>query len=267
MSQTLRKRIHLIYGIALSAVTVIAGICLILACYHIYTNGIQTDAQQIYSRAIVAEAFSRIAIPVYLCLALTIGSFVLHLALPLDKKKPKVDKNRQLILSRLEAKTDLSACEPSLATAIAAEKKRRFVDTVICGVVLAVCSLIFLIYACMPGRWPDPSHVTDAMVQTVMVFLPCVIVPGICAVAAAYRNRASLDKQIELMKQAAAQSPAAPATSAPITPPTKLLDLKILRYAILVIAIVCIVFGYTQGGFDDVIAKAARICTECVGLG
>lgn len=268
MSQTMRKRIHLIYGIALSAVTVIAGICLMLACYHIYTNGIQTNAQQIYSRAIVAEAFSRIAIPVYLCLALTIGSFILHMALPLDKKKPTVEKNRQLILSRLEAKTDLFACDPSLVAKIQAEKKRRLVDMLICGAVLAVCSIIFLIYACAPGRWPEAAAVTGAMKQAVLILLACLALPTACAIAAAYRSRRSLDKQIELMKQAAAQAPVSPAASAaPIAPPAKLPVAQILRYAILAAAIAFVIIGYANGGIDDVIAKAAAICTECVGLG
>ena len=268
MSQAMRKRIHLIYGIALSAVTVIAGICLMLACYHIYTTGMQAGAQQIYSRAIVAEAFSHIAVPVYLCLALTIGSFILHLALPLEKKKPTVEKNRQLILSRLEAKTDLDGCDPELAAAIRAQTKRRTTESVICAVILAICSVIFLVYACTPGRWPEASHVTDAMLQGTLIFLACLVLPTAAAIAVAYRSRASLDTQIELMKQAAAQSPAraaAPAQSAATS--AKLPVTQILRYAILAVAVVLVIVGYANGGIDDVIAKAAAICTECVGLG
>ena len=41
----------------------------------------------------------------------------------------------------------------------------------------------------------------------------------------------------------------------------------ILRAAVLVIALVLIVIGIINGGLEDVLAKGAAICTECVGLG
>ena len=40
-----------------------------------------------------------------------------------------------------------------------------------------------------------------------------------------------------------------------------------LRTAVLVIALVLIVIGIINGGLEDVLAKGAAICTECVGLG
>ncbi len=42
---------------------------------------------------------------------------------------------------------------------------------------------------------------------------------------------------------------------------------QILRTAVLVIALVLIVIGIINGGLEDVLAKGAAICTECVGLG
>ena len=86
MSKETRKWIHRIYGIALSIVIVIVGIRFILGCYHIYTTG-KAAGGQIYSRAAVAEAFGPMALATYLCLALVIGSFILHLALPVEKKR------------------------------------------------------------------------------------------------------------------------------------------------------------------------------------
>ncbi|MCR5566325.1 MAG: hypothetical protein K6F61_05700 [Clostridiales bacterium] len=42
---------------------------------------------------------------------------------------------------------------------------------------------------------------------------------------------------------------------------------RILRTAVLVIALILIVIGILNGGLEDVLAKGAAICTECVGLG
>ncbi len=42
---------------------------------------------------------------------------------------------------------------------------------------------------------------------------------------------------------------------------------RVLRIAILVLAIALIVLGVRNGGPEDVLAKGASVCTECVGLG
>ena len=41
----------------------------------------------------------------------------------------------------------------------------------------------------------------------------------------------------------------------------------ILRIVILILAIVLIILGVRNGGMEDVLAKGASICTECIGLG
>ncbi len=41
----------------------------------------------------------------------------------------------------------------------------------------------------------------------------------------------------------------------------------ILRTAVLTAAVILIVLGILNGGLEDVLAKGATICTECVGLG
>lgn len=265
MSNDIRKRIHRIYGIALTAVTVIAGICFILACYGIYTEGKATGGQ-IYTRQIVAEAFAPIAVPVYLCLALVIGSFVLHLALPLEKKKPVPEKNRQLILDRLHAKTDLAQCNAQLRTAVEKQQKSRKLHILISAVLLALFSVAFLIYACLPGRWPDVAAVTAAIVPAVLTMFGCLAIPTGYMIFTAYFCRTSLDKEIELMKQAAKQSPTSPAPKAE-TKKDNTRWMPIVRCAVIVVAAGLLLYGYFTGGIEDVVAKAAAICTECVGLG
>ena len=40
-----------------------------------------------------------------------------------------------------------------------------------------------------------------------------------------------------------------------------------VRGVIFAVAVVCIVLGIVNGGMHDVLNKAIRICTECIGLG
>lgn len=264
MSKDLRRYIHLAYNIALSAITIIAGVRFIIACYQLYAAG-KASGGQIYSRAAVAEAFAPIAISVYLCLALVIGGFLLHAILPPEKKKTVPEKNRHLLLQRLRSKTDLNLVEPDTYRTIAWMNMSRLVHSIISIALLVAASVVFLIYACSPSRWPEVSGVTGAMVQAVFVLALCLILPTGYAIFTAYFCRRSMDKEIELMKQAAKVAPREVPLPAPA--PRKHKYQNVLRWTVLAVAVVFVVFGYCAGGIADVVAKAAAICTECVGLG
>ncbi len=41
----------------------------------------------------------------------------------------------------------------------------------------------------------------------------------------------------------------------------------VLRWTILVAAVIMIVTGLTHNGFSDVLIKAVMICMECIGIG
>lgn len=93
------KQLRKVYGIALSVIIVITGICLMAACICIYASG----GDEPYSRETVAEAFSGIAFPVYLCLGMIAGSFILDFILPAEPKKRAARKkatNTQALSSK-----------------------------------------------------------------------------------------------------------------------------------------------------------------------
>lgn len=265
MSQDIRKWIHRVYSIAVSAVTIVAGTRIALACYHIYTAG-KAAGGQIYTRQIVSEAFAPIAVSVYLCLALVIGGFLLHWLLPPEKRKPIVEKNRQLILDRLLAKTDLTNCDTALRSQIEKQQKLRKLHFLISALLLAVCSIGFMVYACAPGRWPDAAQVTSAVVPAVLTMFGCLAAPTGYCIFTAYFCRYSMDKEIELMKQAAKEAPVSPAPVSKSTCNCGKFTLA-SRCVIIVLAVGLLLYGYFTGGIEDVVAKAAAICTECVGLG
>ena len=263
MTQETKKRIHLIYGICLSAVTIIAGLCFIAACCNIYYTGVANDLPQIYTRAIVAENFGKIAIPVYLCLALVIGSFILHLALPMEKKKLMPEKNLPLILSRLQAKTDLDNCEPDLRERIVAQQKNRKFLCILCAILLVIGSAGFLVYACDAGRWGGNS--TPTMISAMYMMIGALAIPLAITIYAAYFCRGSLLAEIELMKQASQQAPKKAEKPEP-TAQNRFL-MPGIQAAILVVGVLLVVLGACNGGTVDILSKAVAICTECVGLG
>ena len=256
MTEKPTGKLRRIYGIALSAVLVITGICLMVQCCRIYYTGDGT-----FSPEIVAAHFSPIAIPVYLCLVMVVLGFVLDLFLPADAKKAVVEKNHNLILQKLHAKTDLAACEESLRNAVIKEQKARKCHKIVSISLLAIGTVIFLVYA-LNGSHFHQREITGSLVQAMYLLVPCMAVPFGYGVFAAYFSRASIRREIELLKSAGANR-----SPVPVSEKTCGKAVLIGRWALLALAVAILVYGYLAGGTADVLTKAINICTECVGLG
>lgn len=254
-----KKHIRLAYSILLSIMLIVSGICLITACVGIYLSG-----DRPFSAESVVAAFSGIAVPVYLCIVLVIGGWILNGFLPAEKKQT-VQKQYDTILAKLHQKLDIESCNPDLRKQIQQQQTSRRTHKVIGLGLLAIGSIVFLSYG-LNGANFDQQDITGSMIQAMYWFLPCLAVPFGYAVFAAYHKRASLQKEIQLVKQAiAAGAEASVSATAPQKDFGKLLSG--LRWALLGAAIVIAVYGFFAGGTNDVLTKAINICTECVGLG
>lgn len=259
MTKENMMQIHRIYSILLSIVIIISGICLIAACISIYKSG-----DHPFSRQAVSDAFSGIAFPVYLCLIMTILSFILDVVLPAEHKKSTAQKPYAHILKSLYSKKDLSQCDETLRNTIYAHQKARRLHSVIRTVIVVLSSGAFLLYA-LNGKNFDSSNINDSMIHAMYVLIPCLTVSFCYALFTLYYNEKSIKSELELLKQI----PASDSTKAEDSETAGLSENKvsILRFVILAIAISILIYGFISGGTADVLAKAANICTECIGLG
>ena len=249
------KRIRLISGILTGASAVLAGICLVTACVGIYRSG-----DRPFSREAVAQAFSPIALPVYLCLALVVLGFVLSLALPRDSAKAKAVRNPAMVLKNLRSRVDLGRCGQELQTALLAEAGRRRKDNILTAALLVLGSAVFLWFALQPGAFHQ-SQINGSMIRNISILFACMAPAGVWAVCAAFRARRSMEAEIALLKTVPAEAkvPAQKAVRANRT--------AAVRWVILAAAVICLIYGFCTGGTADVLTKAVNICTECVGLG
>lgn len=257
MKKDTAKRIRLIYGVLLSICSVAAGICLIAACLSIYRSG----GEQIYTAQKVAEAFAGIAFPVYLCLVLILGGFILHILLPLENTRLKPEKNYTAILDRLLEKRDTENCDPALKEEILYQRKLRKQDRFLSLLLLAAGSIGFLIYGTNPANFHQ-TEINTSIAKAALLLFCYLAVPFGFALGAAYRGKHSLQKEIELVKQIPAGElrPAVPAKS-------RGCKKNLARWVVLGLAVLLLVYGFYAGGTADVLTKAINICTECVGLG
>ena len=247
-----KKRIHMVYSILLSVALAVAGVCLMVACVGIYNAG-----DRPFTPEAVAAAFSGIALPVYICLALVAGGFLLDAFFRPEQKKAAPEKQYAAILAKLHAKAQVQTAP------VIAEQKSRKLHKIITLALLAVGSVVFLSYGANPGNF-TMEDVTGSMVKAMYWLLPCMVVPFGYAVFAAYYCRKSLQREIALVKQAIAEG--APACQKPAAAKPCCMA-GYVRWAILGIALALLVYGFFAGGTKDVLTKAVNICTECVGLG
>ena len=245
-----------IYGIALSLVLIITGICLMVQCCRIYYTGDGT-----FSPEIVAAHFSPIALPCCLSLVLAVLGFALDALLPAEAKKKGSEKNHALILEKLHTKTDLTACDAAVSSAVIKEQKARKCHKIVSILLLVLGSGLFLVYA-LNGSNFHQRDITPSLIQAMYLLVPCMAVPFGYAVFAAYHSRKSIQREIQLLKSVGANR-----SPAPIAPAAPGKTAVILRWGVLALAIGFFVYGFLAGGTADVLTKAINICTECVGLG
>ena len=266
MSTKTKERIHLVYGICLGALIVAVGVCFALSCLSIYESG---DSP--FTRESISAHFSRIAVPTWLCILGVIGGGVLSLALPLEGAKVKSRRDPEDALSKLAARLDLNGCDKAVADSIAKERKWRFAVTVILWVLAGITLVPALMWCVNPAHFSIENLSED--IQTAALFiLPCAAVSLGLLTGERLLRHASVARETATVKAAlAAVKGGAPAPKNGKSDKKKWTsDPRFVwgvRGAILVVGIVCIVLGVCNGGMADVLGKAIRICTECIGLG
>ena len=256
MKHETKKLICLLWGIVLSVAIVVAGLLLMAACLQIYLSG----GTQIYTPEKVALSFGRIAVPVYICLGLIVGGFILHLILwQVPGKDPRI-KHPAMQLRRLQLTRDPRQADGEKRDALRRLRGRRLTLQLILLAICLLCGGTFLFFALVNITfYPDAADATAYVVSLMPVFAPCAAAILGYGVLASYLTRRNAEKQIALYKQC------------PPLPQQQLTDKKsglwVLRCAILVLAVAVMIYGLATGGWQDVLTKAVNICTECVGLG
>ena len=248
-----QTRIHAVFSILTGIAAVVSGLCLIVACIGIWGNG-----NGVFSRETVANAFSPISVPVYLCLALVLAGWVINILWPREEKKTII-RHFPMLLHRARSRADLAACDPAVAAQVMAQRSAAHRWRIFAAAISAAVILAFLGYAVNPGHYSS-EDVTGSVRQAVIILLPCLAAAFAAALAAEHFIRRAAEAEIALLK-GAGKGQSAPTSCKPQT------WLPVLQIGILVIAAVMIACGALNGGTTDVLAKAVNICTECVGLG
>ena len=251
-----------IISLLISITVIVAAVCYAVSCISIYSAGGSTP----FTREIVAEHLGRL-------LPISITAIILVIAagiLSLFAKAPKATvipiKSKALlkITEKKLSKDDLS--EEYMEKKSSEAKQRRFI-IIICASLSAVISIIALIFILDPSGYTVADANTDIAYSAVIALAATLVVlAGV--VAASIQSEQSykrvLQKAREELTRQKACGISADSDNAELAEGHTVM---IIRLVILAVAVAFIIIGSLNGGMEDVLGKAVRICTECIGLG
>ncbi len=281
MSEKSIRRVHLIYGIVLSALLVTLAVLFAVMCVDIYNEGPNP-----FTRESIGEHFAKISVVVYITLAAVFVGGIFNTVCPLEGKRLKGASNDGIALRRLLGK--LKALSPEGGDAIERQRILRFAMIIASLVFILFASIGSFIYICV--NFDASGENINAAVASGWLSVLCFFVgPFIYLTATAYVCKRSIRKELEIVKnefKKAASETEAYSVEENEGAFTKLTnELKYatekakeprkwhkhfsicFKIALAVVIVVFIIVGVANGGMEDVVSKANKICAECIGLG
>ena len=264
LQQSSQNKIRLICRIILSVQTVVVGICLILSCLAIYRSG-----EAPFKPEAIAAQFKKIAIPVYCYFFCLCFSTVVAVVMPMEEVRPRAKTDVAAKLKKQYAKLGygLSNASAEQKKACAKERGKRMLYRVACTVICLVAALPLIVYLC------DLSHFTPKLNESVIaasyMALPFVILGGAACFVTDWLMCVSRQRELKLLEAIPTQTNRTgnDVLTEGRSKQTAQTWMNVVRAVLLVLAATMIFLGISNGGMRDVLGKAIKICTECIGLG
>ena len=253
MNEKKLRLIHTVCGIVVSVALIVAAICLIVSAYTIYKSG---DSP--YMPESIGAEYAKIAIPLWVADFAVLAGIILNIALPLPKAKEKSGKDPFVKLRIMQKKLPDGARHDGIEH----QRRVRRIARIVCALLCAIAFIPSVIVLCNYDSF-TVANLTPALLSVVAALAIGCVTSAVLLFFLSVIERSSAEKEIEWTKVALSESSKSD-KKAVVENDNKL---KIVRFVLLGVACMLIVIGLTQNGFYDVLQKAIRICTECIGLG
>lgn len=275
-------KIQKIYTICMAAYSCVVGVLFIWQVWSIFRSAPDNP----YTVASITSAFSKIAVFVWIWLAaLLFGAFLPKQ----EQEKVKGAVPTKIQIERLQKRLVLDDEERGAIKSMQRFRLAMRCATVIVWIAMIIVGVCFLTDTSYTPRFDrEIFQEHNALVDRIVCFVPWVIGCILVSVVTAIKIEKSRILQLALMKNMLAQKAqlgkiAPPAETEKETEKEKVCCFKricgkfaflktpkalmITRIAFGVVGIAFVVFGIYNGGMKDVLDKAVKICTQCIGLG
>ena len=248
------------YKILLSVSLIVVGLLMIILCVDIYASG---DAP--FSRETVEAALESIIIPIIICTLLVAASFFISI-FNLDSDIPQHSIPGEYALSIVTRSYDLSKLDEAAVKLISDERQKRktlFASSIVLSAFCGVCILSYLV--CFAELTVE--NLNSDVLASLIVVLPCVILLFTFFEVAGLALSKSIEKERALILDSVSKMSEKPIKKTTKSSKASTKAVNIVRISLFALALTFIALGVFNGGMDDVLQKAIKICTECIGLG
>ncbi len=271
MTIKMKQRIQYIYRTLLSILLFISAACFIGGAIYIYTSSERNP----YTYESIAHTFSYIAIPVFFTVLVVVLGVVFHFLFPTPPEPARATRDKRITLTTLLQRVNLKELDASFSTVIHREQLIRRTLFAVNMLLYAIALAISLVYTFLPSSFTGDYNAS--VVAMVYILIASFVLPVALQVARVFLDERSIDRELSIVKAAVIEmKEKGIAPSNEDTEACKILEAlranekRINLYTkigISVIAVAFIVIGICGGGMADVLSKAIKICTECIGLG
>ncbi len=247
--------------LATTVCLILLGIAFIGCVAHLYFTG----GDQPFSRESVGGYLKILAIPSVITIGLVIAGVIMRY-INNSEDDEATPRTKSELLESFEARYDIECFKGQARELISKERHSRNLFESIAYAFSALIFVLVLAYMIFFAEFTVETLNADVMAALTVALPLCAIALGI-HVPRVYLAEASCERELAAMKEYIKENGTA-GVKKNERPDAKRLDPSlILKYVILAASVVFIILGVVNGGMDDVLAKAVKICTECIGLG
>ncbi|MCM1438306.1 MAG: hypothetical protein NC131_03720 [Roseburia sp.] len=271
MKEKTCKSVRLSYGIIFGVFTVVVGALFIWQVLSLYFSGTaESYSGDVFTRARVVAALSKIDLFFWLWIAGIVVGFVLWEVFPVKEKPRKICPDLQLARLNKRMPSAAPAGTEEEFSRIARTKKVTFALKCAAWALFGVACVYGIVYLCIPSNFPN-ENVTAEVLNMVKHIFPCVFAGLLVVCGAGIYEKFSV-KQIlpAVQKVTKGQKPQVKEKNIFETALAALDNKWVIlgiRIALAVAAVVLIIVGALNGSARTVFIKAINICSECIGLG
>lgn len=264
------KTVRLVFGIVMSVYTVVLAALILWRVLDVYFTGAAAGNMKPYTyEAVMGRAHGELAAPFWVWIGLIFAGLVLWEVFYVPEKRRGISDARY-ILQRLQKRIPAEVGDDLKDSLQAVKREQEILKiTHLCLYALTAAFLVYVIaYMCIPSNFTSVETVTQDIKRICLFILPLAAVVYVAwltyVIYYGYSARRQLPEVKKLTKGIKEPQSATGKFAAFVQSKNFILAVRI---AVACFAVTFIIIGCFNGSVQEVLNKAIRICTECIGLG
>ena len=250
-----------IFAIITTVLVILLGICFIVCCAHLYFTG----GENPYSRISVGKYLGIVSAPSAVTIMVIIGGFVMK-ATSGVKDDETTPRTKEEVLESFSKRYDISSFDAKTQEKIITERKSRSTFKYVAFSFSAVVFALVLAYMIFIAEFTITNLNAD-VVAALTVALPLSVIAVGIHVPRVLLAEESAKRELDVMKAYIKANGAPKAVKAEKKPEPQVDFALVAKCLLITVSVVFVLLGILNGGMDDVLQKAVKISTECIGLG